>query len=46
MPRKNLVLGAMIAHGLEEIHPFVESLRGPLAGPPYEFLQEGRLLYP
>lgn len=27
MPRKNLVIGAMVAHGLEEIRPFVESLR-------------------
>jgi hypothetical protein len=27
MPRKNLVIGAMVAHGLDEIRPFVESLR-------------------
>lgn len=33
MPRKNLVIGAMVAHGLEEIRPFVESLRGPLIQP-------------
>lgn len=27
MPRKNLVIGAMVSHGLNETRPFIESLR-------------------